>query len=69
MKKTIRLTESDLISLVKRIINESAEGVDELINKIRFNVDSVKLTDNNIYNRQYIIDNQEGTFLKKEYNA
>lgn len=32
MKKTIRLTESDLIKLVKRVINERMESEEDLIN-------------------------------------
>ena len=35
MKKTIRLTESELVLLVKRIINESAEGADGLIDNLK----------------------------------
>lgn len=34
MKKVIRLTESELIKVVKRIINESDEGLDEFMNKL-----------------------------------
>lgn len=34
MKKTIKLTESDLTRLVKQIIIESAEGIDDFINTI-----------------------------------
>ncbi len=34
MKRVIRLTESDLERIVKRIITESTEGVDAFIDKI-----------------------------------
>ena len=31
MKKVIRLTESDLTRIVKRVINEETEGIDNFI--------------------------------------
>ena len=54
MKKTIRLTESDLIGLVKRVINERFEIMGELLGRAeRFlqkqGIDTSNMDENEIY--------------------
>jgi hypothetical protein len=39
MKRIVRLTESDLIRLVKRVINEQTEGLDSFLNEIKSKLD------------------------------
>lgn len=39
MKKIVRLTEQDLVKLVKRVINEATEGLDEFMTELKSNFD------------------------------
>jgi len=55
MKKVIRLTESDLTRLIKRVINEQTEDVFSYIKKVGFKPADEETT--RIYNRDGKIDN------------
>lgn len=39
MKRIIRLTEQDLVRLVKKVINEATEGIDDFIEQLKSNFD------------------------------